>query len=149
MANELTPIAASEWSAQKAAHLLARAGFGGTPEQVARLAAMSPADAVRSFIAVDQADNRHLAPFDHSGVHDPGLEPFPESRPAATDLAKQTGQSLGVKVKASGKSQVAELTPAERAAWKKALVPVHKEMEGRIGKDTIQSVYAETGFKPD
>ncbi|MBN9319205.1 MAG: hypothetical protein BGN86_14590 [Caulobacterales bacterium 68-7] len=106
MANELTPIAASEWSAQKAAHLLSRAGFGGTPEQVARLAAMTPAEAVRTFIAVDRADNRHLAPFDHSGVHDPGLEPFPESRPAATDLAKQTGQSLGVKVKASGNRRI-------------------------------------------
>ena len=44
---------------------------------------------------------------------------------------------------------VRALTPAEKAAWKKALVPVHKEMEGRIGKDTIQAVYAETGFKPD
>ena len=38
----------------------------------------------------------------------------------------------------------AGLTP-----WKKALVKVHSEMEGRIGKDTIQAVYKETGFKPD
>ncbi len=38
--------------------------------------------------------------------------------------------------------------PRERAAWKKALVKVHKEMESRIGKDTIQDVYKETGFKP-
>ena len=39
-------------------------------------------------------------------------------------------------------------TAEERAAWKKALVVVHKEMESRIGKDTILSVYNETGFKP-
>ncbi len=40
-------------------------------------------------------------------------------------------------------------TPQERAAWKKALLPVHKEMESRIGKDTIQAVYKEVGFKPE
>ena len=106
MANELAPIAASQWTAQKAAHLLSRAGFGGTPEDVARLAAMTPAQAVRSFIAIDEADNRHLSAFDHSGVHDPGLEPFPESRPAATDRAKQTGEALGVKVKAAGNRRI-------------------------------------------
>ena len=53
------------------------------------------------------------------------------------------------KVKASGKSAVYIPTAEERAAWKKALVSVHKEMESRIGKDTIQAVYKETGFKPD
>ena len=36
----------------------------------------------------------------------------------------------------------------EKAAWKKALVPVHREMESRISKDIIQAVYKETGFKP-
>ncbi len=72
-----------------------------------------------------------------------------EATKYANQIAKEENDQAMAKVKASGKSQVAELTPAERAAWKKALVPVHKEMEGRIGKDTIQSVYAETGFKPD
>ena len=79
-----------------------------------------------------------------------GLErAMPEATKYANQIAKEENDQAMAKVKASGKSQVAELTPAERAAWKKALVPVHKEMEGRIGKDTIQSVYAETGFKPD
>ena len=102
MANELTPIGPGEWNANKAAHLLSRAGFGGTPEDVARLAAMTPQQAVRSLVYFDKADNRQLRPFDHSGIHDPGLEPFPESRPAATDKAKETGWSLGVKVKPVG-----------------------------------------------
>ena len=79
-----------------------------------------------------------------------GLErAMAEATKYANQIAKEENDQAMAKVKASGKSQVAELTPAERAAWKKALVPVHKEMEGRIGKDTIQSVYAETGFKPD
>jgi uncharacterized protein (DUF1800 family) len=99
---DLSPISARDWTAERAAHLLARAGFGGTPEDAARLAAMTPAEAVRSFVHVETADNSHLQPFDHSGIHDPGLEPFPESRPAATDRAKETGESMGVKVKPTG-----------------------------------------------
>jgi len=102
----LNPIGRSEWSPAKAAHLLSRAGFGGTPEEIARLAAMTPAAAVKSLVYFDKADNRHLRPFDHSGIHDPGLEPFPESRPAATDKAKLTGESLGIKVKTSGNRRI-------------------------------------------
>ena len=28
------------------------------------------------------------------------------------------------------------------------MLPVHQKMEGRIGKDLIQSIYKETGFDP-
>ena len=35
-------------------------------------------------------------------IHDPGLEPFPPSRPAVTDEAKKTGEALGIKVKPEG-----------------------------------------------
>jgi C4-dicarboxylate-binding protein DctP len=28
-------------------------------------------------------------------------------------------------------------------------VPVHQKMESRIGKEVIQSVYKDIGFKPD
>ena len=43
-----------------------------------------------------------MAPFDESDIHDAGLEPFPPSRPAVTNQAKQTGEALGVKVKPTG-----------------------------------------------
>jgi len=65
----------------------------------------------------------------------------------ANDIAKQKNDDDLASVKASGKSQILELTPAERAAWKAALVPVHDEMADRIGKDLIQEVYQATGFK--
>ncbi len=97
---DLRPIGAADWNAQRARHLLERAGFGGTPAEVARLAAMTPQEAVRSLIGGGTPDV--LAAFDESGVHDAGLEPFPASRPAATDLAKKTGEALGVKVKPDG-----------------------------------------------
>ena len=100
--DQLAPIANSSWNYERAAHLLERAGFGGTPEQIAALAAMTPAAAVRSLVYFQGADNSHLQPFVHSGIHDPGLEPFPPSRPATTEMAKETGEALGIKVKPEG-----------------------------------------------
>src|SRR5262249_50275906 len=100
-AGDLTPIDAADWNAARAAHLLARAGFGGAPEETARRPAMTPQAAVREIVYFQDSPNA-LPAFDHSGVHAPGLEPFPASRPAATDLAKQTGESMGVKVKPTG-----------------------------------------------
>jgi C4-dicarboxylate-binding protein DctP len=53
-------------------------------------------------------------------------------------------------VKKSGKTTVYQLTDKERAEWTKTLLPVQREMEGRIGKELIQSVNKEAqalGFK--
>jgi C4-dicarboxylate-binding protein DctP len=72
-----------------------------------------------------------------------------EATQYANQIAKEENDQALEKVKASGKTQVYYPTAQEKSAWKKALIGVHKEMEGRIGKDTIQSVYAETGFRPD
>jgi C4-dicarboxylate-binding protein DctP len=71
-----------------------------------------------------------------------------EATKYANDIARKENEDSIAKVKASGKSAIYVPTPQERAEWKKALVKVHTEMESRIGKETIQSVYAETGFKP-
>ena len=98
---DLTPLAKTDWNRGRAAHLLERAGFGGTPEDVDKLAAMTPDEAVRHLVYHKNIPNP-LPDFDHSGVHDPGIEPFPSSRPAATNLAKETGEAIGVKVKPSG-----------------------------------------------
>jgi C4-dicarboxylate-binding protein DctP len=51
-------------------------------------------------------------------------------------------------ITASGKLQVHVLTPAEKQAWISKLMPVHKEMEGRFGKDFIQNIYKASGFVP-
>ena len=101
-ADDLTPIAAADWNERYASHLLDRAGFGGTPEQISALAALGPEAAVRRLVHFEGVTDKPLAPFEHSGVHDAGLEPFPPSRPATTELAKETGEALGVKVKPSG-----------------------------------------------
>ena len=72
-------------------------------------------------------------------------EAMAESTQYANDIAKQENEDSLAKVKASGKSEIIELTPEQKLAWKKRLVQVHKEMEGRIGKDLIESIYKATG----
>jgi len=66
----------------------------------------------------------------------------------ANDIAKKENEDALAAVKASGKTEIIALTPAEKAAWKKVAIAVHKENESRVGKETIEAVYKETGFKP-
>ena len=66
----------------------------------------------------------------------------------ANDIAKKENEDAIEAVRKSGKTEIIKLTPDEKAAMKKALVVVHKENEGRVGKDTIAEVYKETEFKP-
>src|SRR5689334_25190898 len=94
-ANDLSPISPQDWSYDRAAHLLERAGFGGTPEQIERLAHMTPRQAVAHLVRFQDADTSRLPAFDESGIFDPGIEPFPPSRPATTEEAKARGESLG------------------------------------------------------
>jgi C4-dicarboxylate-binding protein DctP len=49
------------------------------------------------------------------------------------------------KIKAANRAQVYDLTDAEKSAWRAALLPVHKQMESRIGKDVIDAIYKEYG----
>lgn len=72
-----------------------------------------------------------------------------ESTRYANAIAQKENADATDAVKASGKTQVVELSPAERNALKKVLVKVHKEQESRIGADLIKRVYKETGFDPN
>jgi C4-dicarboxylate-binding protein DctP len=67
----------------------------------------------------------------------------------ANQIAKVENDNSLEAVKKSGKTAVYTPTKDERLAFKKALVPVHKKMESRIGKDVIDSVYKATGFNPN
>ena len=66
----------------------------------------------------------------------------------ANEIAKQENDKALAAVKATGKTEIIALTPDAKAAWKKALLTVHRDQESRIGKDIIQEVYKDTGFKP-
>jgi hypothetical protein len=54
----LAPLPANEWTLQAAAHLLNRAAFGGSPEEIQRLHAMGHAAAVRSLRHPDLSGKR-------------------------------------------------------------------------------------------
>jgi len=125
--DSLKPLPPSEWNRDRAAHLLERAGFGGTPSQVDQLAGMSPSQAVRSLVYY-QASSNPLPPFEDSGAFDPGLEPFAPSRPAATDLAKASGEALGVKAKPAGNRKLQQV--ADRYLYWKRVTKLETE---RIG----------------
>jgi C4-dicarboxylate-binding protein DctP len=66
----------------------------------------------------------------------------------ANEIAKKENDDALEAVRKSGKTQILTLTADEKAAMRKALIPVHKENESRVGKETITAVYQATGFKP-
>jgi hypothetical protein len=99
---DLSSIGPLDWTPERARHLLDRAGFGGPPKEVARLAAMPPEAAVAWFIDFKAIDDSNLPQFEHSGIYDPSLTPFPPTRPAATRLAAERGAAMGVAAKPAG-----------------------------------------------
>ena len=143
--NDLTAIGPADWNYDFAAHLLERAGFGGTPEEIQALAKLTPAEAVRQLVHFQNIENK-LPPFEHSGIHDPGLEPFPESRPAVTKLAKEKGEALGIKVKPGGDRPIqpivnkffywlrASVLETQRVAywWANRMVATHHPLEEKM-----------------
>ncbi|PXX48967.1 MULTISPECIES: TRAP transporter substrate-binding protein [Aquitalea] len=64
----------------------------------------------------------------------------------ANDIAKKENDRSLAAIKASGKTQVYTPTAAERAAFKKAMLPVHAKMAERIGPDLLKAIYKETDF---
>ena len=97
---DLEPLPPEQWGRTHAAHLASRAGFGAQGAELDALTRMSPAQAVHRFI--HGLESPELGPFEHSGIFDAGLDPFPPSRPATTELAKRQGHALGVRVKPAG-----------------------------------------------
>jgi C4-dicarboxylate-binding protein DctP len=70
-----------------------------------------------------------------------------EATDYANKIAKEENDKALAAVKASGRTTVYVPTKEERAAFRTALVPVHKTMESRIGAEVIQGVYKATDFK--
>ncbi|KQQ87515.1 TRAP transporter substrate-binding protein [Massilia sp. Leaf139] len=47
-------------------------------------------------------------------------------------------------IRKAGKTTIHYLTPQQQAQWRAALLPVHRQMERRIGKDLIEAIARET-----
>ena len=100
MDGNINSLSSEEWTITHAAHLLERAGFGGTPEEIDKIFKMGVNEATDYLVYYEKIPD-NLKDFDESGIHDPGLINFPPSRPATTKLARENGEALGVKVKKS------------------------------------------------
>ena len=100
-AGDLSPITASDWSEARAAHLIERAGFGAPPDEVARVAALTPQQAVDELVDYESIPS-DLKPFDESVIWDPGMDPFPASRAEAVRIARDRGVGLGEKILPEG-----------------------------------------------
>jgi C4-dicarboxylate-binding protein DctP len=66
----------------------------------------------------------------------------------ANKIAQEENDASLDGVKKSGKTTVYVPTKEERMAFKKAMMPVHTKMAERVGKETLEEVYKETGFDP-
>jgi C4-dicarboxylate-binding protein DctP len=59
-------------------------------------------------------------------------------------IAEQENQQALDAIKKQGKTEVYVLTAAEKAEWRKALLPVRKDVEGRVGKEVLNAVDKES-----
>jgi C4-dicarboxylate-binding protein DctP len=79
----------------------------------------------------------------------PGLDrAVKESTEFFNDTAAKDNETAMATIKATGKMQIHVQTDAEKKAWIAALMPVHKEMQSRFGKDFIEQIYKASGFVP-
>ena len=95
---DLRPLEAGQWNPATAAHLLSRAGFGISNAQARAMSQQSMEEVVDALLNPAHPQSA----FVHSDIFEPGLDPFPPSRPATTALARQQGHALGVAVRPEG-----------------------------------------------
>ena len=93
----LSALAASDWSPTKASLLLQRAGFGGTPDEVSTLAALSPAEAAESLLG----PTRLVAPAPPAFLSEPDLK-------ATLDPERSKLAALPEKARAEAKREFAQ-----------------------------------------
>ena len=78
-----------------------------------------------------------------AGIRDALEEAMREATVYANAIAQKENDAALEAIRKSGKTVIYTLSDKEREEWRNALVPVHREMESRIGKDLISSVYKE------
>jgi uncharacterized protein (DUF1800 family) len=117
---ELDPAA---FDRAAAAHLLSRAGFGGTPAEVEALRAMGLQKAVEAIL-----DGTALGPASRPP---PALEARPVGRPPRDELAGLTREERQKKVQAARRADQAQLQ-ALRAAWVRRMVLTAHPLEEKL-----------------
>jgi len=72
-----------------------------------------------------------------------------EATEHANRIARQANDEALEAVRAAGTTTVHVPTGEERARLKRALLPVHRAAEERVGKELMRAIYAATGFEAD
>jgi len=67
-------------------------------------------------------------------------EAMAESTKYVWDIAKKENDDALAKIKAAKTTEVYVLPAAEKAVWRKAMLPLYREYEGVVGKDTLESI---------
>ena len=67
-------------------------------------------------------------------------EAMAESTKYVWDIAKKENDDALAKIKAAKTTQVYVLPAAEKAVWRKAMLPLYREYEGIVGEDTLQAI---------
>jgi C4-dicarboxylate-binding protein DctP len=63
-----------------------------------------------------------------------------EATKYANTIAQEENDKALEGIRAWGKTAITTLTPAEKAQWRQAMQPVRKEMESRVGRDTLAAI---------
>jgi C4-dicarboxylate-binding protein DctP len=78
-----------------------------------------------------------------------GLErAMAEATEVANRIAREKNDADLARLRAAGTTEVHVPTPAERLLLKRALLPVHAQVEARIGPALLRDVYRAAGFDP-
>jgi len=67
-------------------------------------------------------------------------EAMAESTRYVWQIAKQENDDAVAKIRAAKTTEIYVLPPADKAAWRKAMLPLYQEYEGVVGKDTLEAI---------
>ncbi len=67
----------------------------------------------------------------------------------ANRIAREENMAALEAIRAAGTTEIHELAPEERAAFRRALLPVHRSAARRIGEELLRDVYQAAGFVPE
>jgi C4-dicarboxylate-binding protein DctP len=68
-----------------------------------------------------------------------------EATKVNNEIANKLNEEAKAKIAAAGTSQIHQLTPEQRKAWREAMKPVWAKFEDKIGKDLIEAASASNG----
>lgn len=116
----LSPLADKNWDYAQARHLLARAGFGGTPEEIAKLQALGLRGAVDFLVDFQQQPEVDL--------------PFQPDRPSREQVAELLKASPEQKRKLTQQRRQQDLTQLRelREWWIKRMLQTERPLEEKL-----------------